>query len=145
MKALLVAPRTDLTYADAEVQEVLRSGLKVTPLIGTVNYRNFAHELAAPFYDILWLCTHGTDEGIWLSDGAISASLLTPLVRDRFRLIVLNTCTSIGVAQMLQNESSSDIIATIIEVPDRDAFQTGALLARQLAEHAISDVPRKFF
>lgn len=142
MKVLLVAPRTNLEYADSEVQEILRSGLNVTPLLGTVNYRGLVRELSAPFYDVLWLCTHGGEEGILLSDGIVAPSLLAPLIRGRFRLVVLNSCVSIDTAQMLQNETESDVVATVVDVPDREAFQTGALFARQLAEHG--DVGRAY-
>lgn len=131
-KVLLVAPRTNLLSVDAEVQAILRSGLQVTPLIGTVEHDDLVSEMQGN-YDVLWLCTHGNSEGIMLSDGILPASLLTSLARDSFDLIVLNTCNSIATAQMLQNETNAEVIATIIETPDREAFQTGALFARALA------------
>ncbi len=134
MKVLLVAPRTNLLLVDAEVQRVLRSGLDVTPLLGTVNHETLLDEIDESDYDTLWLATHGGPAGILLSDDILSPSLLAPLVREKFSLIVLNTCESIMVAQMLQNETDAEIIATVQTVPDREAFQTGALFARALAQ-----------
>lgn len=134
MKVLLVAPRTDLLLVDAEVQRVLRSGLDVTPLLGRVTHTTLFDELAASQCNVAWFCTHGSAEGILLSDGLLPTSLLVPLLRNRVDLVILNTCESIAVAQALQNEIHAEIIATIIEVPDQEAFQTGALLATALAE-----------
>lgn len=138
MKILLVAPRTTLLYADAEIESILRSGNPVTPMIGNVTVSRFLFEVLASKYDVLWLCTHGTKDGILFSDGLLTASELTPLVRNRFSLVVLNTCDSIDVAQMIQNETESSVIATIREVPDREAFQTGALFARALSIQTVT-------
>lgn len=133
MRVLLVAPRTDLLYADAEVQRVLRSGLDVIPVLGSVRHDDLIDELASN-YDVLWLCTHGTKAGVLLSDGMLTASELAQLVRGRFELVVINTCDSIDTAQMIQNETDAEIIATICDVPDTTAFVTGTLFARALAQ-----------
>ena len=134
MRILLTAPRTDLTLADAEVQAIIRSGLDVTPLLGDVRHVDFVRDVQADDYDVLWLCTHGTSEGVHLSDGILSASMLTPLVRDRFDVVILNTCESVQTAIMLQNETGAEVICTVEVVPDIAAYQTGALLARSLAD-----------
>lgn len=135
MKVLLIAPHTDLLYADAEVQRILRSGLTVTPVLGTVNQTTLLDEIGSGTYDVLWLCSHGTKTGIMLSDGLLSGETLSQVVRSSsISLVVLNTCDSIMTAQQLQNETSADVIATIEEVPDREAFQAGALFARALAQ-----------
>lgn len=136
MNVLLIAPRTEnLLYVEEEVQSIMRSGLKVTPLIGNVTHVDVLREVEKS-YDVLWLCTHGTEEGVQLSDGILNMSLLVALVREKFRLIVLNTCVSWKVAQMIQNETSAEVIATVIEVPDKEAFQTGTIFARELAKVA---------
>lgn len=134
MKVLLVAPRTGLLYADDEVQRVLRSGLDVTPVLGTVTQTVMLDEVTVEGYDVLWLCTHGTSDGVLLSDGLLSSATLAQMVRSRFSLVVLNTCDSIQTAQLIQNETNAEIVATIIEVPDREAFQTGVLFARALSQ-----------
>lgn len=134
MKVLLVAPRTNLLSVDSEIQDVIRSGLSVTPLLGTVNSTDLLREIRIGDYDVLWLATHGDNDGILLSDGPFSASELVPQVRDRFSLVVLNTCNSLLTAQLLQEEANISVICTLINVPDRQAYQTGSRLASALAE-----------
>ena len=134
MNVLLFAPRTDLLFVDAEVQAILRSGLHVTPVIGKVEHDDVVREVQTGDHDTLWFATHSTPDGIMLSDGLLPASLLTPLVRGRFDAVILNTCESIQTAIMLQNETGAEVIATVVKVPDREAYQTGALWANLLAE-----------
>lgn len=134
MKILLIAPRTNLTYVDAEVQSILRSGNEVTPVMGDVNRQQFLDEVLRSDAELLYIATHGTEDGVLLSDGILSASRLTQAARGRFRTIVLNTCNSFKTAQMLQNDTEAEIIATIIEVPDDEAFYTGAIFAHYLAQ-----------
>jgi hypothetical protein len=134
MRVLLVAPRTDLLYVQAETQNVIRSGLEVTPLLGHVTSTQLLSEIQSGSYDVLWFQGHGNSEGIALSDGFLSASELVPQVRERFRLVVINTCDSLQMAQMLQEEGNVDVICTIMEAPDRQAFQTGSLLASALSK-----------
>ncbi len=133
MRVLMIAPRTDLLYSDAEIQALLRSGLEITPRIGNVRHEDVLADIDTDEYDAFWFCGHATKDGMVLSDGVLLASELTPMIRNRFNLVVLNTCDSLSTAQMLQNETEAEIIATIIEVPDRLAFQTGVLFARELA------------
>lgn len=142
MKVLLLAPRTDLFFADAEVQAVLRSGLEVTPRLGDVRHADVLTDVTAGEYDAFWFAGHTTKDGLMLSDGVLSAEELTPLVRGRFELVVLNSCDSQATAQMLQNETEAAVVATVVEVPDRLAFQTGALFARELAK--TGDIPTAY-
>lgn len=144
MKVLLIAPRTaNLLYSDAEVQGLVRSGLDITPRIGIVRHEDVLTDIDSDEYDVFWFCGHTTQEGMVLSDGVLSASELTPMIRNRFGLVVLNTCDSVSTAQMLQNETEAEIIATIIEAPDRLAYQTGTLFARELARSG--DVANAYF
>ena len=142
MRVYLVAPRTDLLYVDAEVQAILRSGLNVTPRLGEVRHRDVLADIDTGVFDAFWFCGHATKDGLMLTDGALSAAELTPLLRGRFALVVLNTCDSRDTAQMLQNETAAAIIATVIDVPDRLSFQTGALFARELAK--TGDIPTAY-
>lgn len=133
-RVLLVAPRTDLLAVDAEIQDVMRSGLIVTPLIGNVTSTELLREIRSGKYDVLWLATHGDGNGIQLSDGMFSASELVPQVRGRFSLVVLNSCSSLNIAQLLQEEANVGVICTLIDVPDRQAYQTGSRLASALSQ-----------
>lgn len=134
MKILLFAPKTDLLYADDEVQSILRSGNDVTPVLGSIDRQQFLDEILRSDANLLWICSHGNEDGILLSDGILSASRLTQAARGRFGVVVLNTCNSFKTAQMLQNDTEAEIIATIIEAPDEEAFYTGALFAHYLAK-----------
>jgi hypothetical protein len=120
--------------ADAEVQAVLRSGLTVTPRIGQVTHADVLSDITDGDYDGLWFAGHMASEGMRLSDGVLTKSELVPLVRDRFEFVFLNSCDSRETARLLSRETDAEIIATVVEVPDRLAFQTGALFARSLAE-----------
>lgn len=133
MKTLLIAPRTDLPNVDAEVQAILRSGLDVTPRLGDVRHSDVLADVTSGEYDAFWHAGHTTKDGLLLTDGILSSSELTPLIRNRFELVVLNSCDSQQTAQMLQNETEAAVVATVVAVPDRLAFQTGALFARELA------------
>lgn len=142
VRTLLIAPRTDLFYADAEVQAILRSGLAVTPRLGDVRHADVLTDVTSGEYDAFWFAGHTTKDGLVLSDGVLSSEELTPMIRGRFPLVVLNSCDSQATAQMLQNETEAAVIATVVEVPDRLAFQTGALFARELAK--TGDIPTAY-
>lgn len=135
MRVLLVAPRHgNLSGVDEEIQNVLRSGLEVTPLLGVVGLPELMREIRSGQYDVLWFATHGSPEGIQLSDAMLSAEELVPLVRERFGLVVLNSCSSLLTAQLLQEEANVAVICTLLDVEDRQAYQTGSRLASALYE-----------
>lgn len=135
MKILLLAPRTSLPLADEEVQNVIRSGLDVSPRLGTIRHSDLVRDIVDSDADILWLITHGTAEGTYFSDGLVSNSLLSNLIGERFKTVVLNTCSSIEAAMSIQNNTNADVICTIGEVEDRDAYQFGTLFARALVKY----------
>ena len=84
--------------------------------------------------DILWVITHGVEEGFFLNDGLINASELTSLVRSAgVFLCVLNTCESYEVAHKMASELDVAVLCTVSPVPDRSAFISGTLFARHLA------------
>jgi len=134
MKILFVAPRNNLLLVDAETQDILSYGLNITPLLGDVSQQDLLRKVTQSSYDILWLATHGSKEGILLSDGILPSGQLTSLVRNKFDAVFLNTCDSIETAQLLQNETSATIICTISQVPDASAYHTGSMLAYWLSQ-----------
>lgn len=135
MKVLLIAPRNDLKLANAETQDLLRSGLEVTPIFSPVSQVTLTREIRGGQWDGLWLAGHMDADGNFLLDEKerLSASALTALVRGRFSWVYLNTCQSVKTAQMLQNETGADVICTIVELPDEEAYRTGSLFADALA------------
>lgn len=134
MRVLLVAPRQNLPEVDAEIESIWRSRLDVTPMLGKVYLPELIKEIRSGQYDVLWFATHGSAEGIQLTDKWLTAEELVPLVRDKFGLIVLNTCSSLPVAQLLQVEANVTVICTVLDVPDVAAYQTGSHLAAALQE-----------
>lgn len=84
--------------------------------------------------DILWVISHGNEEGFFLNDGLVNASELTSLVRSAgVFLCVLNTCESYEAAHRMASELDVAVLCTITAVPDRSAFISGTLFARHLA------------
>ena len=133
MRVLLVAPRTNLLLVDEEVEAVIRSGLKVTPMMGKVNRMEIVKELRANEYDILWLATHGEASGVHLSDGLWPADDMVTQCRGRFRLVFINTCSSFKLARRIQEQANITTVGTIISIPDVAAYETGSLFARAIA------------
>lgn len=132
-RVLLVAPDVGLPKA-ADEARAISLALNCTSLIGTVTRRDVLDALPAKQWDIIWFATHGSVDGIMLSDGTIGASDLAALVRNTpVSLVVLNTCESRLIGLDIHYELDVDVIATVAEVDDATAYQTGVLLARNLA------------
>lgn len=131
-RTLVIAPKTDLYYqADEVANTVNMLGARVLQ-----GERATVHGLLAELenqWDILWFATHGTDEGVILTDGLLSTSELTSTIRSsRTQLTVFNTCNSIWSAHKIHNELLTYFVCTVREVPDRQAFFLGKLFAMHL-------------
>ncbi|MGB5048130.1 MAG: hypothetical protein WBO46_04295, partial [Caldilineaceae bacterium] len=85
-------------------------------------------------FELIWFVAHGGPDGVVLENGTLSGESLTAYVRSGgIGGVVLNTCESIAIANAIVQESGADVVATIQPVPDVTAYETGALLAGQLA------------
>jgi hypothetical protein len=134
MNVLLIAPETNLSAVSDEVRAV-SAALRPAILSGTVTRRDVLEALRNRSWDVIWFATHGDVTGIQLSDGHISVSDLTAVVRSSGAwLVVLNTCSSRLVGLELHYELEVSVITTQAEIDDQTAYQTGALLAQALAE-----------
>ena len=139
-RVLLVAPQTNLIAVDTEIQEVVNSGLTVRLLRTNATEDELADLLVNGGYQVLWFATHTAEiDGeikIMLSDDqTMTANTLTQMVRGTgLEMLYLNTCSSLGIAQAIQDEIDLPIIATVTEVPDTLAYRTGWLYARRLAQ-----------
>lgn len=138
LRVLLVAPRKgDLGSVDEEVQDILSSGLEVKTLLGKVSATDVIREVRENQFDVLWLATHGDNAGVELSGlERITAAELVPLVRGRFKLVVLNTCNGFGIAKMIQIQANVGVICSAISVPDTSAYKFGSNLSSALVEQA---------
>lgn len=130
---LIIAPATDLEYAQAEVQRIANAGLpNVRLLIDNVTLRCVVDELSQP-YDAIWFVSHGTQDGIQLEDGMLSPSLLVQLLRAHPpQLLVINTCSSLRVGIRAYEALRCAVVATLIDIPDLVAFVTTVRLAQAL-------------
>ena len=130
-KILLIAPRSTGLVVEDEVQDILRSGLDVTPILGTVTLQEILDDSGE--YDILWIAAHGGPDGVRLSgDQLWRTDELIDYAKD-FALIVLNTCSSLEIAQGISNRWGAGVICTIADVGDRDAGRVAARFARALS------------
>lgn len=137
MRILLVAPsQATLPQSTQEVEAVVNSGLSVNLLQSSVSQRDLIRELATPGkYDVLWLATHGDASGIMLTSEIITPSAIISIIRGSgVKLVFLNTCSSVATATAIQNEANIDVICTITDVPDIEAYRTGALFAAKLLQ-----------
>jgi hypothetical protein len=140
MKILLVAPRhPDLSQIDNEVQDIINSGNQVTPLLGEVTHAILLRATYEGDFDVLWLCTHGGEDGVLLSDGPLNVRLLSGIVRESFQLVVINSCTSIQLANNIHQNTGCRVVCTITDVEDKEAYQVGAIFANLLADSGVVD------
>ncbi len=130
---LLIAPDLGLEKAADEVRAVSIS-LNALPLIGRVSRGDVLGAMGTRQWDIIWFATHGNDEGVALSDGPLATGDLAAIVRNTSAsLVVLNTCSSRHIGLELHSELGVDVICTQTDANDITAYQTGTLLARNIA------------
>lgn len=139
MKVLLIAPRSktlpEIENA-AETQEVINTaGLDVTLLHGNVNEEKVSRALATNGYDMLWIASHGNEQGIALSNGILQSRTLALYARNSgVRYVFLNSCSSLTTANLIAQEANASVIGTITEVDDAEALRTGVTFARYLGQ-----------
>lgn len=107
-------------------------GLDVTLRIGNVTHADLLADVITGQYDGFWFAGHATALGLMLSNGPLPNGEIVPLLRGRFEFSFLNTCESDTTARMIRRETGMAVVATIMEVPDRLAYQTGVLFAEVL-------------
>lgn len=123
----------DLSFGNDEIME-LANTLDATLLSGRKATVHGFLDMLPQGWDIIWLITHGEEDGWYLSDGIVSVSETTTLVRASGAfLTVMNTCSSKKVAEEAAKELGTAFICTVKEVPDRQALITGIIFAQKLA------------
>jgi len=137
IKVLLVAPHIDLAGVADEVYAIERTpGLAVTRLSPTLRRRELLQVLYAQTFAVLWFATHGVVDGIWLGeDDLLAGSDLVGMVRSAGLCgVMINTCESAALAELLHDETGVDVVCSVQATPDLSAFQMGVLFARNLGE-----------
>jgi len=134
MHVLLVAPKTNLFYAELEVRKVSQY---LNPYIlegNDVTSVRLLEELLRGTYDLLWMATHSSEEGFLLSDGVISpAEFATDIKTSSIERLFLNSCASVHTAVLINENLGLELICSILDIPDREAFKTGMRLAYHLS------------
>lgn len=138
VQVLLVAPHMhDLAGVADEVYTIERTpGLGVTRLAPTLRRRELLQALCTETFDVLWFATHGTADGVWLGEAdMLAGGDLVGMVRSAGLFgVVLNTCESAALAEMLHDETGVDVVCSVQATPDLSAFQMGVLFALHLGE-----------
>ena len=133
-KTLVISPDMNLPYAADEVMAVVNA-LDAELLQGKRANVYGLVDILNEGWDIIWISSHGNGDGVQLNDGMVKTSELTTLIRSTgAQLTVLNTCSSYQVALAIYAEVGMTFVCTIKDVPDREAFFTGTIFARQLAK-----------
>jgi len=134
MATLLIAPHSDLPNADAEQQRIINL-LRPQVLLGDVAISGVLDCVQSSQFDVVWFLGHSGVDGLQLSDGILSPAHLAQILRQNPpQLVVLNSCSSIHVAMQIHDDLRTAVVCTVIDVPDLDAYVTGAALAAALAQ-----------
>jgi hypothetical protein len=132
-KVLLIAPSTDLENADAEQQRIINA-LHPQVLLGDVTTSGVLDAVQGGAYDVVWFLGHSGPQGLQLTDGVLSPAHLAQILRQSPpQLVVLNSCSSLHSAMQVHDDIQCAVICTVLDIPDLDAYITGASLANALA------------
>ena len=135
IKMLLVAPSTDLAYADAEMQSLINlAGLRVRLVRAPcTTLAVYAAAEQAGQVDWLHIAGHGSDGGVHLDGETWSSGEIAQTVQALgCQLTWINTCDSVHLAKTITERTASDCIVNLIEANDQRAWQLPAYYARQL-------------
>lgn len=133
MDILIIAPTSNLNYQNDELRAALRSNYRIMPLVGQVTIQSLLAALER-HYDIIWFIGHSGDDGIQLSDGKLSVIDFAPLVKNS-RLLLLNSCSSVGIAGKVRDATSVDVIAYLGDVEDKSAYRFGVTFIQNLQRY----------
>lgn len=134
LAVLLVAPESGLPNAAEETQRIVNL-LRPQILLGSVSVSDVLDAVQAAQFDVVWFLGHSGPQGLQLTDGVLSPAHLTQILRQSPpSLVVLNSCSSIHTAMQVHDDLQTAVICTVLDVPDIDAYITGAALAGALAQ-----------
>lgn len=136
LRMVLIAPRSGLDLIDKEVEFLLRLNCRIYPILGDITIESLTKEITMiEKADVLWIAAHMSDGGqLILGETSIPFETFVALIRGRFKLVYLNTCSSLSFAQNIQNETGVAVVATIKDVLDYEAYQIGSLFASALVK-----------
>lgn len=140
ISVLLVAPESDLAWVAVEVETICNLAsehpdrLNVRQVRAPATLRSATEAIGrAGAVDVLVFSAHGGESGIVLDDGQIGAADVLMLVEmARCELLILNSCSSIAIANQVAKLTRCNVICTIEEQPDRRAWQVSSGVLREL-------------
>lgn len=134
---LLVAPATDLKYADAEMQALVNlSGLRVRLVKAPcTTLAIYAAVEQVGRCDWLHIAGHGSEGGVHLDGETWSASEIAMTAQSlSCHLTWINTCDSVHLAKIVTERTQSDCIVNLVEASDQRAWQLPVHFARRLSK-----------
>lgn len=140
ISVMLVAPQSDLPWVAVEVETISNLAsehpdrLNVRQVCAPATLRSAVAALdRAGAVDVVIFSTHGNGDGLLLDDGQIGAADVLMLVEmARCELLILNSCSSVAIANQVVKLTRCDVICTIQEQPDRRAWQVSTGVLREL-------------
>lgn len=133
-RVLLIAPDSGLPNADGETQRIINA-LRPDVLLGDVTLSDVLDKLQGTQFDVVWFLGHSGTDGLQLTDGILSPSHLAQILRQTPpALVVLNSCSSLHMAMRVHDDVQCAVVCTVLDVPDLDAYITGASLANALTQ-----------
>lgn len=136
MRVLLIAPDHPNLHAIVKEVAAIVSYHEVEKVVGVVRDADIQQAVAKADFDIIWFATHGSEDGVLLSDSMLSPGAIGQYVgSSKAKLCVLNTCDSEYIANLIAAGGEVDMIYTISKnTGDEDALRFGSLLAKELTE-----------
>lgn len=131
----LVAPESDLPWVAIEVDTLVSmDGLRVRLVRSPATVRSVTEKIDRHgACDVLVFSTHGNESGVMLDDGQASiADVLMLVEMARCELAILNSCSSIAIANQIVKMTRCSAVATLEDQPDRRAWQVSTGLLREL-------------
>lgn len=133
MKTILFAPaQPDMQFQDEEVATLANTlGAKIVN--GIVGLKDIFRELASDAWEIVWFASHGSAEGIHLTDTVLDGDTLSAGLRGtNAKLIVLNTCDSERSAEQIYASTSIPVLCNVGPVTVQAAFATSSRFADEI-------------
>ncbi len=132
-RILLIAP--DHTGLDWPVElEQVGSRHQVVALLGRVDQERITRATTGQRFDVIHVASHGSAEGIQLSEGWMGMVEFGQMARHvRADLVFLNACESARLAQYLIDLGLRTVMAWTVAVVDGNAIRTASYFYDELA------------
>lgn len=132
-KILVIAPNSDLTFQQDEVDGLLNTLSNAISITGDVTERRLVGYFEEKLEGI-WFAGHSALEGVLLGNEVLNADALVSYVnRAQVEWLVLNSCQSDSLINKLLLATSADILVVSGDVLDNDAWRVARFIAMELA------------